>query len=546
MAGVEGDLRTNAEQYLTDQPPCDASAADVRAYADTLPERVRSALQAFGYYRGVATATVEQAERADCWRITLHIDPGAPVTIEQVVLELRGEARDDARFRSLFDMFPLVRDGVLRHRDYLAFKSRVESLASERGYREGHFTRERIDVYVDRSRATIELAYDSGPRYRFGDVTFSSEPLAPRVLHSFVGFETNDPYDATLVVELQRDLLASEYFADVRVTPDLDEARDGRIPVRVALEAANPVSYSVGFGFSTDDGPRLRFLYENSRRNRAGHRLTGDVLVSQVRRYATAEYRIPRGNPQRDWLSPRAALAREDVDAGIGAAARLGVQRTSVRDALTVMRYVDLLFENDEIAGEDLYSRLVVPGISLTRTRRDDLARPRHGHRLSLALSAGLGEGTPFVDLDAGGKWIRALPWNARLLLRGRVGALLDRGRLDRVPLSMRFFAGGDNSIRGFDYESLGPRNEAGELIGGNRLLEASVEYEQSLRPTWALAVFVDAGNAFLDGDLTVERSVGIGGRWFSPIGPVRVDVAWPISAADHSPRLHISLGPDL
>src|SRR5690606_3821813 len=119
---------------------------------------------------------------------------------ENVALDLLGHARDDPRFRALFDLFPLQPGSQLRHGDYRAFKARVEALASERGYLEGRFTRERIDVFVEGSRASIELAYDSGPRYRFGNVTFSSGVLATRVLRSFVSFEPGDPYDATLVV----------------------------------------------------------------------------------------------------------------------------------------------------------------------------------------------------------------------------------------------------------------------------------------------------------------------------------------------------------
>jgi translocation and assembly module TamA len=141
------------------------------------------------------------------------------------------------------------------------------------------------------------------------------------------------------------------------------------------------------------------------------------------------------------------------------------------------------------------------------------------------------------------------LPWEARLIVRGRAGAILEDHVFDRVPLSLRFFAGGDNSVRGYDYESLGPRNALGELIGGNRVFEASVEYEHPLTESWSIATFVDAGNAFLGSDFKLRTGAGIGARWFTPIGPIRLDVAWPIDMApgeDAGPRLHISLGPDL
>ncbi len=284
------------------------------------------------------------------------------------------------------------------------------------------------------------------------------------------------------------------------------------------------------------------------RRNRAGHRYTLDVLLAQVRQHATLDYRIPMGNPQRDWLSLRGGAEREDIDAGVGSVARVGPRRVRVDGDRTATRFVDLLIERDEIGGESLDTSLVLPGLSWARSYRDDLVRPREGFRLSYGVSVGVGD-LELVQGDFRGKWITALPWDARVILRGRVGITLEDHEFAKVPLSLRYFSGGDNSVRGYDYESLGPRNAAGELVGGNRILEGSVEYEHPLTESWSVAAFVDAGNAFSGSDFDARKGAGIGARWFTPIGPVRLDVAWPLDTLpgeDDGPRLHISLGPDL
>ena len=119
-------------------------------------------------------------------------------------------------------------------------------------------------------------------------------------------------------------------------------------------------------------------------------------------------------------------------------------------------------------------------------------------------------------------------------------------GNLSRLPKQLRFFAGGDNSVRGYGFESLGERNAAGAVVGGKHLLTGSIEYEHPVRDDWGLALFVDTGNAFNDWDsIDLKTGAGFGARWKSPIGPVRVDVAWPVD--DFSdPHLHLNIGPDL
>jgi translocation and assembly module TamA len=546
FSGIEGELLENARQYVTGAPDCAAPPRDIRSYARSLEDDLRPALEAFGYYEPSITAR-EAGRAADCWQIEVTIKPGTPVTIEHVALRLAGDGRDDAALQALAGAFPLAQGSPLRHDRYQAFKSQLEARAAERGYLDGRYTTERIDVYVDRHAADIELVYETGPRYAFGRVSFDTDALNEAVLMSFVPFSIGDPYDAAKLAELQRGLVASRYFASASVTPLLGRAHDREIPIEVALTPARPTSYSVGGGYSTDDGPRFSYSYENVRRNRAGRQLSGDLLLAGVRQNASLAIRVPQGNPERDWRSYRVGFARESVDAGVGTAARGGVQRTHVGDKFTASRSLDALYERDRIAGTPVDTRLLIPGIGWTRTVSDDFARPREGYRLSLDVSLGVGD-LSLVQGNLRGKWITSTRWNARVIVRGQVGVTIENDVFDRVPLSLRYFAGGDNSVRGYDYETLGPRNADGYLIGGDRLLVGSVEYEHPVRRNWSVAVFADAGNAFLTNQFDARVGAGIGARWFSPIGPIRVDVAWPVDApvGDRSPRLHISLGPDI
>jgi translocation and assembly module TamA len=546
VSGVDGELLDNVRDF-TDEPDCTADAAAVRRYVRELPQTIRPALEAFGYYEPRIRAR-RVANTMECWSAELTIEPREPVVVRDSAMELAGAAADDAPITGLAARFPLPSGSTLNHGLYRDFKSRLAALARERGYLDARFTTERIDVYVDERAADIELAFDSGVRYAFGAVTFATDALRRDVLDSFVTFEPGEPYDAGSIADLQRTLTASEYFAQARVVPQFDATDGGVIPIRVEAVPAEPRSSAIGVGFSTDDGPRFSYTRENVRRNRAGHRYELDVLLAEVRQNATLDYRIPIGNPQQDWWSLRAGVEREDIDAGVGSVARFGPHRVRVTGDRTVTRFVDLLAEHDEIGGGTLDTRLVLPGLKWSRSYRDDLARPREGYRLSYGVSVGVGD-VELVQADFRGKWVTATAWDARVIVRGRAGVTLEDHEFDRVPLSLRFFSGGDNSVRGYDYETLGPRNAAGELVGGNRVFEASVEYEHPVTESWSVATFVDAGNAFLGSDFETRTGAGIGARWFTPIGPVRLDIAWPIDAAhgeDDGPRLHLSLGPDL
>ena len=130
------------------------------------------------------------------------------------------------------------------------------------------------------------------------------------------------------------------------------------------------------------------------------------------------------------------------------------------------------------------------------------------------------------------------------MLVRGQVGLTAER-EFAELPASVRFFAGGDNSVRGYDFEALGPADAVGNVIGGSSLATGSFEFEQPLHGRWSLAFFVDSGNAFEGSRIDAQTGAGIGGRWQSPLGPIRIDLAKALDG-EREWRVHVSLGPDL
>jgi len=189
-----------------------------------------------------------------------------------------------------------------------------------------------------------------------------------------------------------------------------------------------------------------------------------------------------------------------------------------------------------------------MPGVDWTRLHTDNTIRANRGSKLELeargAADAVLSDSS-FVQVILHGKWVWSPSDQARILFRSELGAMYDSD-FAKLPPSVRFFAGGDNSIRGYDYNTLGPTDSSGQVIGGSELAVASLEFERKVRPHWSVAVFVDSGNAFDRGAFSAKTGAGIGARWLSPLGPIRVDIAHPFEDPTSSWRLHITLGPDL
>ena len=190
---------------------------------------------------------------------------------------------------------------------------------------------------------------------------------------------------------------------------------------------------------------------------------------------------------------------------------------------------------------------MLIPGISFTRTQADDTLYPTRGWKLFAEISGAhtaLVSTETFLQLNVVGKIIQPLG-PGRVLVKMEAGSTLVDNVLD-LPVSLQFFTGGDQSVRGYKYQSLGPINSDGELTGGKHLLTAGVEYDFNILPNWKLAVFADAGNSFNNtAEADFKKSAGLGVRWMSPIGPIRLDLARALDD-EGSFRIHITMGPDL
>lgn len=548
VRGVDEPMLANVMALMgIDDEPCDAPAWRVAQSFEDARGEIRTALEAFGYYVVVVDQRFEQGE--DCWTAEFDVSLGDPVQLRSIDIEITGEAREDAAFDEVSDVPALAVGQPLLHAEYDRLKDTLMSLAQERGYSDARFATARIDVYPREYAADIELSFESGARYRFGDISVEQEALDEELIRTYMDFRKGDYYDGRALTDLQIDLSNTGYFDNVSVRPLPADPENMEIPILVTMQPAPRKFLSYGIGASTDIGVQLRLGRSIRRFNEKGHQLNLNAQLSPVISEITANYRMPYGDPRSEWVSFDAGGKREETDTSTSNSLEFGARRV-VRKKLDWFRtdFMSLLVEDFEIGDQKGRSRLLMPGIEWSRLRADNTLRPDKGSNLEIALRGAadsLGSDTSFVQLHFEGRWIWSVGRAGRILTRSELGGTLEDG-FRNLPPSVRFFAGGDNSVRGYDFETLGPVNDDGEVIGGPRIFTASLEYEYSLGERWSVATFLDAGNAFESSDLDMHSGVGIGTRWQSPLGPVRLDIAKPLDGLDRDLRVHIRLGPDL
>jgi translocation and assembly module TamA len=552
VEGVRGDLRDNVLAHLSvDEAGCDAPGWRVRRLNRKAEAQVREALEAYGYYDPVIS--IEQGSADGCWLTTIRIEPGEPVRLREVRVAVSGEAAADPAFAMLRDTSPLAPGKALRHADYERFKRAFADLARQRGYFAGRFTESRIDVYAAELVADVVLDWDSGPRYRFGPVTFEQDVVRPELVERFVDFAPGEPYDGAVIEDFYNALLGTGYFATVDLRTQPGTPPDIEVPVTVAMTAAKRRVYTVGAGYSTDAGVKVRGGYTDRRVNDRGHQFDASFSVSQILQQAGVAYRLPRKDPRVEWLSFDAGYRDSESDTNRSEIWKVGVKefRRRRHDWIET-RFIDVSTERFEVAGASQREFLLIPGVSWSRKRPETaiLTRPEQGHRLTLRLSGTtelIGSDSEFLQLDGFARFIFPAWKGARVLARAEAGATV-KDEFRTLPASVRYFAGGDNSVRGYDYESLGPTDENGNVIGGSHKLIGSVELDQMVWRNWSVAAFVDTGNAFDSfANLRTKTGAGAGIRWYSPLGPVRVDLAFPLDKdAPDDWRIHVTLGPDL
>lgn len=546
IEGLEGSLLSNVDAYISGIPEEDYSVS--LRFQARLQESITHALKALGYYQPVITFKVEGEVNDHTLRI--NIEPGKPVIIYVSDIIIEGEAASDDDFLKAVASSGLNLGEIINHGRYDALKNTLQNLALRKGYFDGEFTENRLEVSPSRHQAMVRLHYSSGQRYSFGETSIIGSQIEEKRVRSIIPFEVGDPYLASQVGELNQSLSNTEWFSSVYVEPDIDAVSQTRqlpMKVKVSAQVKNQLETSIGYG--TDVGPRGKIRWKKPWLNTKGHSLDTAFSVSNPEQEVTISYKIPLEQVLNDYYITKYGLKNVDNNDTDSLESNLAFERHWVYESgwhRTI--YTRFLYEEFTQGVQDGTAWLVLPGISFSQSRSRGGTMPMWGDKKAFTIEVtdqALTSDVKLLRLQAQGAIVRSIGENHRGVARADIGAIYTDD-FYKLPPSIRFFAGGDNSIRGYGYEEISPKDSEGYLTGGQYMATASLEYQYRVVGNWWVATFVDYGDAWLDTP-DWKMGTGVGIRWASPVGPVRLDFAWGLDAEPGDEfKVHFTLGPEV
>lgn len=544
-------LSENVRIYLDSMDKNEADGSERHQYL--LRENISKALRVFGYYNSKIYFDLQpRAGQKDL--LIASVDVGEPVRIDSTDIEISGEAAEDEAFRKLNKNVP-EKGAVLEHEVYDDYKSSLEKLARQRGYFDAEFPVHELQVMPSTNQGWWHLVFNSGQRYHYGDISFHGSQIREDYLRNILTIESGDPYLINDVSGMTGDYSSSNWFQSVLVRPTLHEDTK-LVDLEVLLRPRKKNSMELGIGYGSDSGPHTQIGWTRPWINSRGHSLHSNLYLSSPRQNFEATYKMPLlKNPLNYYYEFSAGFEHEDDTKTDTKSTAATVAALRFWNHPTGWRYSAGLrarYDNFTQAGIDEKTLLIYPTTTVSRSRISGGTFADRADTISVTVDLGRkmwASDVNFFRIRANAGWIKTFAVNHRFLTRGDIG-YLHTNEFNRIPPALRFFAGGDRSVRGYGYKKIAPKDQRnGKLLGGSRLATGSLEYQYQVVKDWWAATFFDAGfaaNKFAGDEL--RYGAGIGVRWASPVGPIKFDIATPVRDKDDSKNIqfYIGLGTEL
>ena len=549
LEGIEDDdllelLRASSQLLtLADKPP--ATTVGLRRRAEDDIGRLQTALRSEGYYD--ATIDLDIDGDASPVLVRLQIDNGPRYDLAAYEISYADGIAPAETTRPTLAEIGITLGMPARAPTVVAAEQGLVELLQERGYPFARVADRKTFIDRAQSAMTVRLAIDAGPAATFGPLAFQGqEEVDESYLRTIAEWPEGAAYDRRVVRDLQRRLSNTGLFSSVNAETAAAADEKGNLPVTVTLVEREHRSIGAAAAFSTDIGPSLELFWEHRNLMGENERLRASATGSLIEQTGEIDFRKPAFlRPDQDLLANLKG-GFEDTDAYERQAVDtvFALERPFLdnwRGSAGVSFGYEILDEKAD-NGEDERSFQIF-GLPLTASRdtTDDPLDPHSGTRLQLALtpSAGVGsESLLFLTAIAGGSAYYAIDEDERFVLAGRarVGSIVGE-KTEVLPASRRFYAGGGGSIRGYEYQLVGPLDDDEVPFGGTSLLELGGELRVRVTEEIGVVPFIDGGTVYDDpiptGDETLRWAAGLGLRYFTGFGPIRLDVAFPLNPRD-------------
>ncbi len=541
IRGFRAVRNTDLNVHLINKEEMDGS----ERYQHLVTQAVDRGLRVFGYYE--SSVRFERKTRQGKRDLLIaHVTPGEPTKIAGTDVQIEGEAAQDENFDALRKNLP--KEGVLvEHQTYDDYKTAISRLALNRGYFDGEFKISRLEISPETYQAWWRMLFDSGVRYHYGNITFSHSQIRDDYLNNIINIKSGDPYLMNNLSDLTSDFSSSNWFSSVLVQPNVNH-KSKTVDVEIILYPRKKNAMELGVGFATDGGLHTQIGWTKPWINSRGHSFRTNLYLSAPKQTLEATYRMPLlKNPLNYYYDYSVGWEGEKENDTNTRALTLSALRYW-NNAHGWQYFGGLRARYDSFTQADITDKtfLLYPTVGFTRTRLRGGSFATWGDVQKITFDVGnkvwLSEAS-FVKVQASSAWIRTYAENHRIVARAEVGYLHTKD-IEKIPPALRFFAGGDHSVRGYGYKKIAPKNKNGKLVGGSRLLAGSLEYQYQVYPNWWAATFADSGLAANDYTTKELRyGAGVGVRWASPVGAIKFDIATPIRDKDNSKNIQFYIG---
>ncbi len=548
VTGVTEDLKKNIELHMpVIIPVCDADRGDVKLFFNTVKKNLRKATRALGYYDAEFTSGGSIVN--NCWKLRLKVTSGRPTKVVSQEIKVIGDGQNEKIFQTILKKSPYKIEDVLNHQNYSEFKTKLSEASQTFGYFDAEFEKHTIRIDPASYQARVALVLNTGPRYRYGDVAIEQKTLSNKAVHKYLIIKTGKPFKSEDLIRQQQILQRSGYYKTIKIEVLHEQIANNRVPVSIVLTPKKRNAYKFKVGFGSDTGARVSAELDRRWTGSKGRQLQIKTQYAQTLSGVSLKLLNPREKPEDNSLVYNIDWTKDSNDDVVGRSINIGAKTVRKRSNGWIQSAsINALKDRTMVEGEDeTRSTLLLFGVGLEKVSADSLIFPTDGWRIKLTLSAA----SEFVLSDQN---VIQFTASAKRVMKFGSGRLLGRANygttivhdFERLPKSLRFFAGGGNSVRGYGFESLGELNSNNRNRGGKQLIDLSLEYQHPINENWSAAVFADAGNAFDDFKNTdLKVGYGFGVRWRSPVGPVRIDLGFPTEDYS-SPKLYLSVGSDL
>lgn len=538
--GISGDVLQNVESRLAAVQATygkTLSADKVESIYQQAPQEIRKALEPYGYFK--PSISGELLQQKNDFVAKFSIKPGPVLRITRIDVSVAGPGENNPKIEKYLSNFPIETGDIFKTETYEKAKEDLFQIANEQGYIKAYLAKSKVTINLVTYEASIVLHLQTGPRYYFGTVNFEESPYSSRFLQRFVPFNENQPFSSQKLITFQQELANTFYFQQVVVTPDFDQAQNYRVPITVSVDAPKAKRYTIGVGYGSYTGPRLTAGATLRRVTNTGQHLDAQLKLSSVLSGLAAKYYIPGKDPLTDQWLIGANYQRFLPKKGSSSSETLTAGYVRKTHHFQTSLNLNFLFERYKVVGQPTRaSKLLYPSLILSYTKADDLINPRFGKSVSLTVQGATEDilsSTSFAQALLKAKYMYSPFSFGSFILRGELGYTAVHS-LNDLPLSMRFFAGGINSVRGYPDSSIGP---------GRYLEVGSIEYQQHIVGNWNAAIFYDVGTATDHWGSALFKGEGVGVIYKSLVGPINLYVARAMSKPKKPYVIEFSIGPE-